>query len=86
VAAAAGEQRLDALAGRQEQAWQQVAAMIETKKPKEYEADVELLNDLKALAERDGGTRGVHPADADAASAACPQTEPFGAHRPGRLR
>lgn len=56
AAAAAREQRLNTLAGRQEQTWQQVAAMIETKKPKEYDAAVALLADLKALAARDGGT------------------------------
>jgi hypothetical protein len=53
AAAAARQQRLEALAGRQEQAWQQVAAMIETKKPKEYDAAVLLLVDLKTVAERD---------------------------------
>ena len=56
AAAAAMQQRLNTLAGRQDQAWQQVSAMIDTKKPKEYDAAVELLRDLKALAERDGGT------------------------------
>ena len=42
------------LAGRQDQTWRQVAAMIETKKPKEYDAAVDLLCDLRELAERDG--------------------------------
>jgi hypothetical protein len=55
ASAAAREQRRNALAGRQEQAWQQVATMIETKKPKEYDAAVELLGDLRTLAGRDGG-------------------------------
>ncbi len=54
--AAARRQRLDALAGGREQAWQQLDAMIETKKPKEYDAAVALLSDLKALAERDADT------------------------------
>ncbi|WP_319462005.1 hypothetical protein [Micromonospora sp. RTP1Z1] len=54
AAAAAREQRLNALAGRQDQAWRQVAAMIETKRPKEYDAAVAILGDLKALAVRDG--------------------------------
>lgn len=54
AAAAAREKRLNELAGRQYQAWQQVATMIETKKPKEYDAAIVLLADLKALAERDG--------------------------------
>jgi hypothetical protein len=44
------------LAAEQDQAWQRVAAMIETKKPKEYDAAVELLADLKSLSERDGHT------------------------------
>ncbi|MEU4645255.1 hypothetical protein [Micromonospora sp. NPDC023814] len=52
--AAAREQRLNALAGRQEQEWQRIAAMVETKRPKEYDAAVVLLSDLKALADRDG--------------------------------
>ncbi|MEH1017034.1 hypothetical protein V6U90_28540 [Micromonospora sp. CPCC 206060] len=54
AAVAAREQRLDTLAGRQEQAWRQVTGMIDTKKPKEYDAAVTLLADLLALAERDG--------------------------------
>ncbi|BCB86072.1 hypothetical protein [Phytohabitans suffuscus] len=56
LAAAARQKRLDELAGRQAQAWQRVAAMIETKKPKEYDAAIVLLKDLRALAERDGDT------------------------------
>lgn len=54
AAAAAREQRLNALAGRQEQEWQRVSAMIETKRPKEYDAAIILLAGLKALADRDG--------------------------------
>jgi hypothetical protein len=56
AAAAARKKRLDDLVGRQGQAWQRVAAMIETKKPKEYDAAIVLLKDLQALAERDGDT------------------------------
>jgi hypothetical protein len=56
AAAVAREKRLQTLATQQEQAWRRVAAMIETKKPKEYDAAIALLGDLKALAERDGGT------------------------------
>jgi hypothetical protein len=54
VAAAAREQRLKTLAELGEQPWQRVVSMIETRKPKEYDAAIELLGDLKALAERDG--------------------------------
>ncbi|WP_432834101.1 hypothetical protein [Dactylosporangium sp. CA-092794] len=54
AAAAAREQRLDSLAANHERAWQQVAELIATKKPKEYDSAVELLTDLKALGERDG--------------------------------
>ncbi|MER7273471.1 hypothetical protein ABT369_03340 [Dactylosporangium sp. NPDC000244] len=54
AAAAAREQRLDALAADPERAWQQVAELIATKKPKEYDSAVGLLTDLKALGERDG--------------------------------
>lgn len=56
LAEAAREKRLDELAGRQAEAWQRVVAMIETRKPKEYDAAIVLLNDLRALAERDGDT------------------------------
>lgn len=54
AAAAAREQRLDDLAADPEQAWQQVAELIATKKPKEYDTAVTLLADLQALSERDG--------------------------------
>ncbi|MEV4140324.1 hypothetical protein AB0J72_50210 [Dactylosporangium sp. NPDC049742] len=54
AAAAAREQRLDELAADPERAWQRVADLIATKKPKEYDAAVTLLADLKALSERDG--------------------------------
>ena len=54
AAAAAREQRLDELAADPERAWQRVAELIATKKPKEYDAAVALLVDLKALGERGG--------------------------------
>lgn len=54
AAAAAREHRLDELAADPEQAWQRVAELIATKKPKEYDAAVALLADLKALSERAG--------------------------------
>jgi hypothetical protein len=54
VAAAAREQRLRALVEQGDQPWQRVTSMIETRKPKEYDAVIELLGDLRTLAERDG--------------------------------
>ena len=54
AAAAAHEQRLDALALREEEAWQQVGSLIGTRKPREYDAAVAVLLDLQALAERVG--------------------------------
>ncbi|MFI5906001.1 hypothetical protein [Dactylosporangium sp. NPDC051541] len=54
AAAAAREQRVDELAADPERAWQRVAELIATKKPKEYDAAVVLLVDLRALGERDG--------------------------------
>ncbi|MFJ6199308.1 hypothetical protein [Micromonospora sp. NPDC092111] len=51
---AARERRLIQLAAAPEQAWQQVTALIETKKPREYDAAVKLLTELAALGERDG--------------------------------
>ncbi|MER7004646.1 hypothetical protein ABT297_16575 [Dactylosporangium sp. NPDC000555] len=57
AAAAARDRRLAELATDPEQAWQRVAELIATKKPKEYDAAVALLADLKALGERDGQSR-----------------------------
>ena len=51
---AARERRLNRLAGEGEAAWARVEAMIDTRKPAEYDAAVTLLTDLQALAERDG--------------------------------
>jgi uncharacterized Zn finger protein len=55
AAAAAQEKRLDDLALRQEQAWQRVSVLIDTKKPREYDEAVAILKDLQALGEREGG-------------------------------
>jgi hypothetical protein len=52
AAAAARETRLNTLAGKQEDAWRQVDALIDTKRPKEYDAATDLLNDLRTVAER----------------------------------
>ena len=54
AAAAARELRLDELSVDPERAWQRVAELIATKKPKEYDTAVTLLADLRALSERDG--------------------------------
>jgi hypothetical protein len=53
--AAAYEKRLEELAPRQEQAWRQVSALIDTRKPREYDQAVTILKDLRALGEREGG-------------------------------
>jgi hypothetical protein len=50
--ALAREQRLDALALDQEAAWAHIDTMISTRKPAEYDAAVELLKDLRELAQR----------------------------------
>ncbi|GAA2339277.1 hypothetical protein [Dactylosporangium salmoneum] len=52
-AAAERQRRLDALAADQGSAWQQVDALIATKKPREYDTAVQLLVDLRDVAERD---------------------------------
>jgi len=52
--AAAYSKHLDQLATRTEAAWQEVADLIETKKPREYDVAVSLLADLAALARRAG--------------------------------
>ncbi|MFC8847189.1 MULTISPECIES: hypothetical protein [unclassified Micromonospora] len=54
AAQAARERRLVELAARPEQARQRVDALIETKKPREYDAAVTLLTELAALGQRDG--------------------------------
>jgi len=53
-AAAARAARLDTLAGRQEEAWRRIDALIATKKPKAYDEAVSLLKDLRDLADRAG--------------------------------
>jgi hypothetical protein len=52
--AAAKTKRLDQLAPRTEAAWEKAAEWIETRRPGEYDLAVSLLQDLKALAEREG--------------------------------
>lgn len=49
----ARKRRLDNLAGAEDAAWSRVEAMIDSKKPAEYDAAVTLLTDLRALAERE---------------------------------
>ncbi|WP_190818838.1 hypothetical protein [Saccharopolyspora pogona] len=51
-AAAAREERLDALAADEEAAWQRVDELIATKNQREYDAAVSLLIDLMALSAR----------------------------------
>jgi hypothetical protein len=53
--AAAYNKRLDQLATRTEPAWQEIADLLETEKPHDYDQAVSLLRDLSALARRDGG-------------------------------
>jgi hypothetical protein len=55
-AAAARQRHLDTLAVDQPAAWQRVDELIATKKPREYDTAVQLLVDLRDLADRDGGT------------------------------
>lgn len=54
AAAAARDRRLDQLAGDIDAAWSHVDALIATRKPAEYDAAVTLLDELRALAQRDG--------------------------------
>jgi len=55
AATAAREKHLQDLSSRHEQAWQQVDTLIDTKRPREYDAAVVLLQDLQAVGDRDGG-------------------------------
>ena len=52
AAAAARNERLDLLARDPESAWEQVSALIETKRAREYDAATALLEELRMLAER----------------------------------
>jgi hypothetical protein len=53
--ALARARHLDALEGREEELWHQAQALIETKRPKEYDQAVELLKDLRDLSARRSG-------------------------------
>jgi hypothetical protein len=55
-ATAARQRHLDTLAVDQPAAWQRIDELIATKKPREYDTAVQLLGDLRDLAERDGAT------------------------------
>ena len=57
--AAARARHLDALAGREDELWQQVEAAILTKQAKEYQRAVTLLQDLRDLGKRSGASREV---------------------------
>src|SRR5580693_1264295 len=50
--AAAYAKHLDQLATQTEAAWEKVAELIETKRPRDYDLAVSLLRDLQALADR----------------------------------
>src|SRR5262249_12879186 len=52
--ARARAEHLDALARREEATWRQVETLIATKRPKDYDEAVELLTDLRDVAERAG--------------------------------
>ncbi len=51
--AQARERRLDLLADEEDAAWSRIDALITAKKPPAYDTAVELLTDLRAIAERD---------------------------------
>lgn len=50
--ALAREKRLEALADDQDTAWSRIGTLISARKPSEYDAAVDLLKDLRALAQR----------------------------------
>jgi hypothetical protein len=51
-AAIARENYLESLAPQEEEVWQRVSTLIDTKKPRDYDIAVRLLQDLRDLAER----------------------------------
>jgi hypothetical protein len=55
-AAAARQRHLDTLAVDQPAVWQQVNALIATKRPRDYDTAVQLLVDLRDIGERDGNS------------------------------
>ena len=55
-AAAARQRHLDTIAVDQSAAWQRIDELIATKKTREYDTAVQLLVDLRDVAERDGDT------------------------------
>lgn len=57
--AAARARHLDALAGREEKLWRQVEAAIQTKQLKQYDHAIELLKELRDLADRTGTGKDV---------------------------
>jgi hypothetical protein len=58
-AAAARQRHLDTLAVDQPATWQRIDELIATKKPREYDTAVQLLADLRHLADRDRDTAAV---------------------------
>ncbi|MFO0926226.1 MAG: hypothetical protein U0736_04185 [Gemmataceae bacterium] len=57
--AAAREQHLDTLVGREDELWRQVDQAIAARLPKEYDRAIEMLKDLRDLATRAGQAEGV---------------------------
>jgi uncharacterized Zn finger protein len=51
-AAIAREKYLESLAPQEDEVWQRVSTLIDAKKPREYDTAVQLLQDLRDLAER----------------------------------
>ena len=58
-AAARREKHLESLVGREDALWDEVEAAVSAKKPKEYDRAVEILRDLRDLAERGGRAEGI---------------------------
>jgi hypothetical protein len=52
--AAARARHLESLAGREEELWQRVESLVQTKRPKDYDNAAELVRDLRDLAARAG--------------------------------
>jgi len=52
MAAIAREKRLDRLAGKEAQLWEKADALVTTKQPKNYDAAIKVIIDLRDLAAR----------------------------------
>ena len=74
--AAARARYLDGLVGHVDELWQQVEALVATKRQTDYDAAVRAIQDLHDLAARRRTTRYLRATAAAASGAACKESQP----------